>query len=95
MRNIKNLLSGQSSNQDQFSGYVKYTPSGKPDPLRVDYVNRVGMGAGRVINKLAIEIQSIPSWPRTIDDVIKEIKTVTMTLTEIEEGIEIRVVELA
>jgi len=95
MSNIKNLLSGQSNIQDQLSGYVKYTPSGKPRYLLLYGIYPNGKTARAVIDQLPMELQSINPWPRTIEDVIKELNTILMPLTEIEEGIEIPLVELA
>ncbi len=89
MSNIKNLLSGQSSIQNQFSGYVKYTPSGKPRYLLLYGIYPNGKTARAAIDQLPTEFQSINPWPRTIEDVIKELNTVSMPLTEDElpEGI--------
>jgi len=95
MSNIKNLLSDQSGIQGQLSGYVKYTPSGKPRYLLLYGIYPDGKTAKTAINQLLIELKSVNPWPRTIEDVIKELDTVLMPLTEIEEGIEIPLVELA
>jgi len=89
MSNIKNLLNGQSSIQDQLSGYVKYTPSGKPRYLLLYGIYPNGKTAKAAINQLPIELKSTNPWPRTIDDVIKELDTVSEPSTEDElpEGI--------
>ena len=89
MSNIKNLLSGQSSIQDQFSGYVKYTPSGKPRYLLLYGIYPNGKAAKAAVDQLPTELQSINPWPRTIADVIKELDIVSMPSTEDElpEGI--------
>jgi DamX protein len=89
MSNIKNLLSDQSDNQDQLSGYVKYTPSGKPRYLLLYGIYPNGKTAKAAINQLPIELKSTNPWPRTIGDVIKELDTVSEPSTEedMPEGI--------
>ncbi len=73
MSNIKNLLSGQSGIQNQFSGYVKYTPSGKPRYLLLYGIYPDIESAEAAIDDLPVELQSIPPWPRKLGDVIKDI----------------------
>jgi len=89
MSNIKNLLSGQSSIQDQLSGYVKYTPSGKPRYLLLYGIYPNEKTAKAAINQLPIELKSTNPWSRIIDDVIKELDIVSEPSTEDElpEGI--------
>jgi len=95
MSNLENLLNGQSTIQNQLSGYVKYTPSGKPRYLLLYGAYPNGKTARAAIDQLSTDLQSINPWPRTIEDVIKELDTVSLPLTEIEEGIEVPLVELA
>jgi DamX protein len=73
MSNIKNLLSGQSGIQNQLSGYVKYTPSGKPRYLLLYGIYPDEESAEAAIDDLPVEFQSIPPWPRRLGDAIKEI----------------------
>ena len=73
MSNIKNLLSGQSGIQNQLSGYVKYTPSGKPRYLLLYGIYPDRESAEAAIDELPLEFQSIPPWPRKLGDAIKEI----------------------
>jgi septal ring-binding cell division protein DamX len=73
MSNIKNLLSGQAGIQDQLSGYVKYTPSGKPRYLLLYGIYPDNESAEAAIDELPLEFQSIPPWPRKLGDAIKEI----------------------
>ncbi len=84
MSNIKNLLIGQSGIQDQLSGYVKYTPSGKPRYLLLYGIYPDKESAEAAINGLPVEFQSIPPWPRRLGDAIKEINTIAAPLLDDE-----------
>ena len=75
--NLRNLLSGQSGIQSQLSGYVKYTPSGKPRYLLLYGIYPDRKTATAAINDLPGKFQSIPPWPRTISDVLKELDKVS------------------
>lgn len=93
--NLRNLLSGQSGIQSQLSGYVKYTPSGKPRYLLLygSYPDR--KAAEDAINELPDKLQSIPPWPMKISDVINELDNVSEPFIEVEEGIVIPLGEYA
>jgi len=93
--NLRNLLSGQPGIQSQLSGYVKYTPSGKPRYLLLygSYPDR--KSAVAAINELPDKLQSIPPWPRIIADVVNELDKVSEPFIEIEEGIVIPLGEYA
>ena len=93
--NLRNLLSDQSGIQSQLSGYVKYTPSGKPRYLLLygSYPDR--KAAVAAINELPDKLQSIPPWPRKIADVVNELDNVSEPFIEIEEGIVIPLGEYA
>ncbi len=75
--NLRNLLNGQSGIQSQLSGYVKYTPSGKPRYLLLYGIYPDRKTATAAINDLPGKFQSIPPWPRTISDVLKELDKVS------------------
>ena len=87
MSNIKNLLIGQSGIQDQLSGYVKYTPSGKPRYLLLYGIYPDKESAEAAINGLPVEFQSIPPWPRRLGDAVKEINTIAEPLPD-EDSLE-------
>jgi len=89
MSNIKNLLSGQSGIQNQLSGYVKYTPSGKPRYLLLYGIYPDRETAEAAINALPVELKSIPPWPRKLGDAIKEINKISESPTddELSEGL--------
>jgi len=77
MSNIKNLISGQSGIQSQLSGYVKYTPSGKPRYLLLYGIYPDARAAKAAINAMPAELRSVNPWPRVISDVIKELDKVS------------------
>jgi len=76
--NLRNLLSGHSGIQSQLSGYVKYTPSGKPRYLLLYGIYPDKETAVAAINELPVKFQSIPPWPRTIFDVLGELDTISV-----------------
>ncbi len=76
LANIEKLLAGQSGFVDQLSGYVKYTPSGKPR-----YLLLYGQYPDKETAQIAIQgmpeqFQSVNPWPRSIGDVVQEIDQV-------------------
>ena len=82
MSNIKNLLRGQSGIQNLLSGYVKYTPSGKPRYLLLYGIYPDKESAEAAISQLPDEFQSIPPWPRRLGDAIREINTIAEPPTD-------------
>ncbi len=93
--NLRNLLSGQSGIQSELSGYVKYTPSGKPRYLLLYGIYPDRKAAEAAVDELPVEFQSIPPWPRTISYVVRELDKVAEPFIEIEEGIVIPLGEYA
>lgn len=71
--NIEKLLSGQSGVQEHLSGYVKYTPSGKPRYLLLYGIYPDQETAEAAVNGLPAGLKSVHPWPRDIASVVEEL----------------------
>jgi len=80
--NIENLLKGQEGSKDQLSGYIKYTPSWKPRYLLFYGHYQDRKAAEEAIQGMPADFKKVNPWPRTIGNIVTEIKEVEARLNE-------------
>ncbi len=76
--NLNDLLRGLPDLQDELSGYVRYTPSGKSRYLLLYGIYSDREAARIAIQDLPDKLKSIPPWPRTIKDVRKDLDAISV-----------------
>jgi len=73
INHIEKLLKDQSGLGGILSGHTNYTPSGKPRYLLFYGVYPDSTTASNAVKSLPPSIQSMKPWPRTIDNIMKDL----------------------
>jgi len=76
IENVIELLEKNPGNNAELSGYVKYTPSGKPRYLLFYGSYRDKEEAAAAVANLPAGLQAVNPWPRSIGNITDEIDTV-------------------
>jgi DamX protein len=72
--NVIELLEGMPGVQDQMSGYVKYTPSGRPRFLLFYGVYPDRDSAIAATSNIPARFRALNPYPRVVDNIIDEIE---------------------
>ncbi len=78
IENVIELLEKNPGNNAELSGYVKYTPSGKPRYLLFYGLYRDKEEAAAAVANLPAGLQAVNPWPRSIGNITDEIDTVVL-----------------
>jgi DamX protein len=76
IRNVESLLEGLPGIQQNLSGYVKYTPSGRPRFLLFYGVYPDQESATQAVESLPPKLKSVKPWPRSVRSITNEIDEV-------------------
>lgn len=73
LANVEKLLADVSASREDLSGYVKYTPSGRPRFLLFYGMYADQNAALAAVATLPAELQAVKPWPRSVRSITNEI----------------------